>query len=151
MATCKRSLPRWYQQELHPSHSQFGSSTRSSKLWLVFGAACAAIYLSARHFWHLHSSPAVSGRRHAHTGLPFKDIAPHLKRFQDCSIGNLAATNLTFLDTAAPLSVAEFVNRRDRLARALYNEGLDAFIVEPGYTFSYYANVTQPEWEVWVR
>jgi Xaa-Pro aminopeptidase len=28
-------------------------------------------------------------------------------------------------------------------------EGVDAFVVEPGYTFSYYANITQPQWEVW--
>lgn len=26
---------------------------------------------------------------------------------------------------------------------------MDAFVVEPGYTFKYYANVSQPEWEVW--
>jgi Xaa-Pro aminopeptidase len=26
---------------------------------------------------------------------------------------------------------------------------MDAFIVEPGYTFKYYANISQPDWEVW--
>lgn len=39
--------------------------------------------------------------------------------------------------------------RRNSLAKALSIEKIDAFIVEPGYTFSYYANITQPEWEVW--
>jgi len=28
-------------------------------------------------------------------------------------------------------------------------DDVDAFVVEPGYTFKYYANVSQPEWEVW--
>jgi hypothetical protein len=28
-------------------------------------------------------------------------------------------------------------------------EDTDAFVVEPGYTFKYYGNVSQPEWEVW--
>lgn len=35
------------------------------------------------------------------------------------------------------------------MARALKKDKIDAFVVEPGYTFSYYANVTQPQWEVW--
>lgn len=39
--------------------------------------------------------------------------------------------------------------RRNNLAIALEADGVDAFIVEPGYTFKYYANVSQPEWEVW--
>jgi len=42
----------------------------------------------------------------------------------------------------------EFVDRRNRLAQALYGEGLDAFVVGPGHTFSYYANVTQKNWEM---
>lgn len=45
--------------------------------------------------------------------------------------------------------MADFEERRDRLARALVVEDADAFVVEPGYTFKYYANVSQPEWEVW--
>lgn len=57
--------------------------------------------------------------------------------------------NLSFFSTAHPLPVSEFVTRRDNLARALHEDGVDAFVVEPGYTFSYYANVTQTDWEVW--
>jgi Xaa-Pro aminopeptidase len=43
----------------------------------------------------------------------------------------------------------EYVFRRNDLAKALVAEGIDAFIVEPGFTFSYYANITQPQWEPW--
>ncbi|KAL1853396.1 hypothetical protein Plec18167_005513 [Paecilomyces lecythidis] len=28
-------------------------------------------------------------------------------------------------------------------------DGADAFLIEPGYTFKYYANISQAEWEVW--
>lgn len=69
--------------------------------------------------------------------------------FEKCSIDNLRETGYYFLDTAAPISVEEFEERRNRLARALVADGADAFVVEPGYTFKYYANVSQPEWEVW--
>nr|UBX54529.1 cratinase/aminopeptidase [Aspergillus sp.] len=72
-----------------------------------------------------------------------------LQEFQQCSIQNLQDTGHYFLETAIPISVADFEARRDRLARALVAEDADAFIVEPGYTFKYYANVSQPEWEVW--
>ncbi|GKZ23897.1 hypothetical protein AbraIFM66951_010429 [Aspergillus brasiliensis] len=69
--------------------------------------------------------------------------------FEKCSIENLRETGYYFLDTAAPITVEEFDERRNRLARALIADGADAFVVEPGYTFKYYANVSQPEWEVW--
>lgn len=72
-----------------------------------------------------------------------------LSRFDKCSLENIRATNFTFLDAAKPISRDEYVNRRDRLARALSADGKDAFVVEPGYTFSYYANITQQQWEVW--
>jgi hypothetical protein len=47
------------------------------------------------------------------------------------------------LDSAAPLPVEEFVQRRNNLAKALVADDVDAFIVEPGYTFQYYANISQ--------
>lgn len=152
MVEMKNTLPRWRQQDSHHIHSSQPKRPRRSREWLGFGIAFALIYL-----WTLHTSwlkielVVYSSQRNGYIGLPLKDIPPLLKNFQDCSIANLAATNLTFLDTASPLPVSEFVNRRDRLAQALHNQGLDAFLVEPGYTFSYYANVTQPDWEVWVR
>jgi Xaa-Pro aminopeptidase len=45
--------------------------------------------------------------------------------------------------------VDEFVQRRNNLAKALVADNVDAFIVEPGYTFQYYANISQKDWEVW--
>ncbi|KAK6393391.1 hypothetical protein LTR65_002682 [Meristemomyces frigidus] len=93
---------------------------------------------------------SIDNHNNVHTsGLPLKPVPQDLQHFQDCSIANIRATNLTFLKTAHPLLVSEFVGRRNRLAHALVEDGLDAFIVEPGYTFSYYANITQQQWEVW--
>ena len=83
-------------------------------------------------------------------GLPLKDIPHHLKNFQHCSIKTLQDdTGLDFLSTAKPLQISEFISRRQRLAEALHEDGFDAFAVEPGYTFSYFANITQSDWEVW--
>ena len=82
--------------------------------------------------------------------LPLKDVPPHLKPFQDCSIRRIwSDTKRDFMRTARPLGVSEFVTRRNRLAEALVADGFDAFVVEPGYTFKYYADVSQPDWEVW--
>ncbi|KAJ5272272.1 hypothetical protein N7478_007397 [Penicillium angulare] len=72
-----------------------------------------------------------------------------LKNFQQCAIDNLLNTGLPFLQNASPMVVADYEERRDRLAEALVAEDVDAFVVEPGYTFKYYGNVSQPEWEVW--
>ncbi|KAE8452040.1 hypothetical protein EG329_002205 [Mollisiaceae sp. DMI_Dod_QoI] len=76
--------------------------------------------------------------------------SPHnLSDFQKCSINNFLSTGLPFLRNAAPLPISEFVQRRQNLAIALHADGIDAFIVEPGYTFQYYANISQKDWEVW--
>jgi hypothetical protein len=75
--------------------------------------------------------------------------ASDLKSFQQCSIQNLLDTDLYFLEGVTPPGVKHYEARRDRLANALVADGGDAFVVEPGYTFKYYANVSQPEWEVW--
>lgn len=72
-----------------------------------------------------------------------------LASIAECSIKNFHANDLDFLRTAEPLPVSEFVSRRDRLAAALVADKVDAFVVEPGYTFSYYANIAQSDWEVW--
>ncbi|KAL8284394.1 hypothetical protein RB597_001626 [Gaeumannomyces tritici] len=70
-----------------------------------------------------------------------------LHKVQQCAIRNLHA-NTSFLD-APPIPASEFVERRDRLARALAASGADAFVLEPGYSFQYYGNVSQPDWEPW--
>jgi Xaa-Pro aminopeptidase len=74
---------------------------------------------------------------------------PSVENFQKCSINKFLSTGLPFLDLASPLPVEEFTSRRDRLAEALVADKIDAFIVEPGYTFQYYANISQKDWEVW--
>ncbi|THV45481.1 hypothetical protein BGAL_0483g00040 [Botrytis galanthina] len=78
------------------------------------------------------------------------DIAlSRYEKFQKCSVNTFLETGLQWLETASPIVLSEFVQRRDNLAVALDNDGIDAFIVEPGYTFQYYANVSQKAWEVW--
>ena len=76
-----------------------------------------------------------------HPSLPFERIPGPLRRIQQCSISTLRRdTGLDFLHGADSLDLSEFVDRRDRLAQALHDEDIDAFAVEPGYTFSYYAS-----------
>lgn len=53
---------------------------------------------------------------------------------QQCAIDNLKA-DTWFLEDAVPIKADEFVERQDRMAKALAADGIDAFVVEPGYTF----------------
>lgn len=64
---------------------------------------------------------------------------------QICAIQSLHE-DLSFLDPAVPIAAEEFVERRDRLAKALAASNVDAFVLEPGYTFQYYGNVSQLDW-----
>ncbi|GME47196.1 xaa-pro dipeptidase [Neofusicoccum parvum] len=104
-------------------------TTRTRRSYLKLFAALAIAVLYARLLYTRHS--------HAHT----------VSRVQKCAIRNLHA-NLSFLD-APPIASAEFIARRDNLARALHAEGVDAFALEPGYTFQYYGNISQQDWEPW--
>lgn len=132
-------------------------SQRPLKKWL--GIAGLAI-LTSFIFWRSLQSFEISRWREenrtsalkpgTYPSLPLKDIPHHLTKFQRCSIRTLQQdTGLYFLASAKPLEMSEFMDRRQRLAEALHKDGFDAFAVEPGYTFSYYANVTQSQWEVW--
>ncbi|KAK1976301.1 metallopeptidase family M24 [Colletotrichum cereale] len=67
---------------------------------------------------------------------------------QECAIHNLHS-DLSFLDPAVAITAEEFLERRDRLARALAASNVDAFVLEPGYTFQYYGNISQTDWEPW--
>jgi len=69
--------------------------------------------------------------------------------FERCSIDTFLSTGFPWLELASPIPPDEFIQRRNNLAIALAADGVDAFIVEPGYTFKYYANVSQKDWEVW--
>ncbi|KAB2579345.1 putative peptidase [Lasiodiplodia theobromae] len=101
--------------------------TRRSYLKLLTALFVAALY--ARFFYTRHS--------HAHK----------VARVQKCSISNLHS-DLSFLDVS-PITADEFIARRDNLARALHADGVDAFVLEPGYTFQYYGNISQQDWEPW--
>ncbi|KAF6788489.1 xaa-pro dipeptidase [Colletotrichum sojae] len=70
------------------------------------------------------------------------------EQVQQCAIDNLRS-DLSFLDAAVPITADEFIDRRDRLAKALAASNIDAFALEPGYTFQYYGNISQVDWEPW--
>ncbi|KAI5208249.1 Creatinase/aminopeptidase [Aureobasidium subglaciale] len=97
-----------------------------SKIWIL--AAAAALYLT----W---------------TAKPFAPKS-QFDRVQQCSIDNFHK-DLYFLENARPIKSQEFLDRRDNLAKALHVSGVDAFILEPGYTFQYYCNISQQQWEPW--
>lgn len=52
------------------------------------------------------------------------------------------------LNDVAPISRDEFLARQGELARVLGDEGVDAFIAEPGGTCQYYVNVSSSVWEL---
>ncbi|KAI0490307.1 peptidase M24, structural domain-containing protein [Xylaria cf. heliscus] len=94
------------------------------------------IILNILFIWVLRLAYAV-----AEPSLNLKDV-------RKCAADNLHA-DLSFLDSAKPIHIDEFLERRDRLARALVASDADAFILEPGYTFQYYGNISQADWEPW--
>jgi Xaa-Pro aminopeptidase len=111
------------------------------------GAAAAALCClllvgsTLPNCWH-NENPNSATRTSSYTSSVSDD-------FLSCSIKNFEETGYPFLDGVHPITTEEFVARRHRLAEALLSDGADAFAVEPGYTFSYYANITQQQWEVW--
>ncbi|TVY48901.1 putative peptidase [Lachnellula occidentalis] len=118
---------------------KFGGFQRRIELCLasavLFVLTCLLVLPKLNYTWENH---AVSW------------LAPHtIDQFQQCSINNFLSTGFPFLKSAAPLPVEEYVQRRNNLAKALVADDVDAFIVEPGYTFQYYANISQKDWEVW--
>ncbi|KAI9731569.1 MAG: hypothetical protein M1834_004689 [Cirrosporium novae-zelandiae] len=159
----KKSLP-----EPVPSRSRKNSTTRRS-IQHVFGFLAfmvtflyIALIITGRQNteilmqvpdFHVQIEPTSQGITETTTDFndsPKSHIIPSdLESFQQCSIKNFLGTGLPFLGSAAELPVVEYVQRRDRLAVALERDGVSAFVVEPGYTFKYYANVSQPKWEVW--
>jgi Xaa-Pro aminopeptidase len=75
-------------------------------------------------------------------------LSSKFERVKTCSVKNFQKDPY-FLNNARPITAAEFIDRRDRLAQALYASGVDAFVLEPGYTFQYYGNISQTDWEPW--
>ncbi|KAJ5970183.1 uncharacterized protein N7479_000101 [Penicillium vulpinum] len=120
-------------------------SARNLVLIIAGAGLLVTTYSFSCHSWSLGcQKPLATGQK-----IWNDDNPDRMKTFQQCAINNLLETGLPFMNNVAPIAVADFEERRDRLAQALVAEGADAFVVEPGYTFKYYGNVSQPEWEVW--
>lgn len=97
---------------------------RPSTLSKVFITLAAGL-LSTLFLIHLHASCPHHQQLRKHIDV---------EAVQQCSIDNLKS-DLWFLDDAVPIEPEEFLERRDRLAKALAVNGVDAFVLEPGYTF----------------
>lgn len=121
-------------------------SARNLALVIASAGLLATGYNFSRRSWSLGDQKFLAPCQSVWNGA---DNPARVKTFQQCAINNLLETGLPFMKNVQPIAVADFEERRDRLARALVAEGADAFVVEPGYTFKYYGNVSQPEWEVW--
>jgi len=67
---------------------------------------------------------------------------PNINEFQSCSVTMFRKTGYKFLDWAEPFTKSDFVQRRDNVANALYNEGLEAFVAETTIPLKYFANLT---------
>lgn len=82
-----------------------------------------------------------------HSLVSLQNAPPHsvVEEVQTCAIANLHK-DLSFLAPAVPITAKEFIDRRDRLAKALAASSVDAFVLEPGYTFQYYGNISQVDW-----
>lgn len=91
----------------------------------------AVLFLIFHFTWV--TTAIVYGLKHE---TDYKDSVPPgiYRRVQECSI-NTVKKDLSFLDRARPIDADEFLQRRDRLAEALDENGVDGFVLEPGYTF----------------
>lgn len=115
------------------------SITSPRSVVTVIGTVLAVLSLL---FLSLHGTPSVLTSQTTHHKLSVVD------KVQKCAVANLHK-DLSFLDAAKPIAAEEFIQRRDRLAQALAASGVDAFVLEPGYTFQYYGNISQVDWEPW--
>ncbi|KAF4123068.1 Xaa-Pro aminopeptidase [Geosmithia morbida] len=124
------------------------SSRRSRVKWCLTAAVALLLMTSLLSSYPRHSSS--SHRHHEEKHQQPEEAPPHpsAAQVQQCAIDNLRS-DLSFLDGATPIEASEFLERRDRLARALAADGIDAFVLEPGYTFQYYGNISQVDWEPW--
>lgn len=110
---CPEGIP------LHHARVQKHARRPSNVLQLI--ATSLLLYASISCYYYL------SFQSRELTSTPYQ-------KAQQCTIANLHA-DLSFLDPAVPISAEEFLERRDRLAHALVASNVDAFVLEPGYTF----------------
>ena len=92
---------------------------------------CACIFMILYFIWII--SILVYGFKHDWQYA--NSVTPVVYReAQACALENFKK-DLSFLDKAKPIETDEFLQRRDRLAKALDETGVDGFVLEPGYTF----------------
>ena len=106
--------------------SEFGkrqAPSRKSNYRLVAGIGLVMLVCSSI----FHFNPLRVNCLRPSTGT---DIAA----VQECAIRNHRSV-LSYLDNANPVEADEFLERRDRLAQALAENDVDAYVLEPGYTF----------------
>lgn len=143
---------QWYRNVTNDVHCCTVKHTRRRDAKYHFTWAVAVLALLAianrvsQHLWPWRTRDSL---KELDADWTKPENPDRLQRFQECAIDNLLETGLPFLDNVSPIVVSDYEERRDRLAEALMAEGADAFVVEPGYTFKYYGNVSQSEWEVW--
>ncbi|KIV93329.1 hypothetical protein PV10_04549 [Exophiala mesophila] len=114
---------------------------RSRRLKFLWLAIIGLLALGTQQVLSLLPSSTTHSSHHQHHHDAIHAI-------QKCTIHNLHQHS-SFLDTALPITLEEFTQRRNRLAEALHESNIDAFILEPGYSFQYYANISQTDWEPW--
>ncbi|KAL2207055.1 Creatinase/aminopeptidase [Sarocladium strictum] len=125
----QQTLPQRPQRKLSPC-----------RLFVAAAAAAATIYIFLPSLISLLSTGTCGHHSLSH--------ASTVAQVQQCAIDNLKA-DTWFLDDAVPIKPEEFIERRDRMAEALAENGVDAFVLEPGYTFQYFGNTSQVDWEPW--
>lgn len=108
-------------QQAMPSKQRPGLSPRRAVT--VAGAILAMLSVTC-----IQLRPRLPGYQSASSAV--------FDKVQECAIHNLHQ-DLSFLDQAKPIEAHEFIERRDRLAQALSDSNVDAFVLEPGYTFQY--------------
>ena len=144
MRNSKVEKVHFLEQDLEASRTKStarGSSNRIVRKLLLY--LCIVATLNAAFRAHIQVLSIWQSNEHAR-----QSNNPDFAKIQHCTIKNLHK-DLSFLDNAEAISDLEFISRRDRLAIALDQEGMNAFVVEPGYTSQYYFNISQLDWEPW--
>lgn len=141
--------PHWGTGMIDPELGSVKSRNRGQNLAhkLLWGVTIVLLVATGYHLTQKISTKDLLDETGWHLGSEGdKSQDDRLSDFQQCAISRFLDTGLPFLDGVSPIGVSDFEERRNRLAQALVAEDADAFVVEPGYTFKYYANVSQPEW-----
>lgn len=102
----------------------FGWCSHKRQVVILGSAILAVLWLAC-----FPTVQTLFPRHHATGDSVFDEV-------QRCTIDSLH-NDLSFLDQAKPIEADEFISRRDRLAQALASSKVDAFVLEPGYTFQY--------------